>query len=140
HLGQMLALAYHDHLWLLVLAPPSHSCHGFGPCRPGGTLQLSTRCSPALLLSRSLAVRVGSVWIWFACPSARDPDDICATSIITINRTADAPSAKTTSAPLSSSSLVTAADFNPLEFERTMRTALGATVHAKNCPMRVRGA
>jgi hypothetical protein len=42
-----------------------------------------------LLLSRSLAVRVGSVWIWFACPSARDPDDICATSIIAINRTGD---------------------------------------------------
>jgi hypothetical protein len=42
-----------------------------------------------LLLSRSLAVRVGSVWIWFACPSARDPDDIGATSIIAINPTGD---------------------------------------------------
>jgi hypothetical protein len=88
-LRQVLALAFHAHLWLLVLAPSGHSSGlGFGPRRAGGTLQLSTRCSSLdLPPSRSLAVRVGSAWIWFACPSARDPDNICATSIIAISRT-----------------------------------------------------
>src|SRR5215468_7005537 len=59
------------HLWLLVLAPSSHSSgRGFGPRRSGGTLQLSTRCSSlALPPSRSLAVRVG--WAWLASLSAR---------------------------------------------------------------------
>jgi hypothetical protein len=49
-----------------VLAPSPHwSGRGFGPRRSSGTLQLSTRCSSlALPPSRSLAVRVG--WIWLA--------------------------------------------------------------------------
>jgi hypothetical protein len=60
-LGQVLALAFHGHLWLLVLAPSPHSSgRGLGPRRSSGTLQLSTRCSSlALRPSRSFAVRVG---------------------------------------------------------------------------------
>src|SRR6516165_6423902 len=69
-MGQVLALAFHAHLWLLVLAPSPHSSgRGFGPRRSSGTLQLSTRCSSlALTPSRSLAVRVG--WSWLPTSSA----------------------------------------------------------------------
>jgi hypothetical protein len=54
-----------------VLEPSPHwSGRGFGPRNSSGTLQLSTRCwSLALPPSRSLAVRVG--WIWLASPLAR---------------------------------------------------------------------
>jgi hypothetical protein len=60
-LDQVLPLAFHGHLWLLVLAPSSHSSgRGLGPRRSSGTLQLSTRCSSlALRPSRSFAVLVG---------------------------------------------------------------------------------
>jgi hypothetical protein len=70
HLGQVLALAFHGHLWFLVLAlsplrPAAVWDRGgrVGPCncRP------ATRCSP-LTPSRSLAVRVG--WWWLPTPSA----------------------------------------------------------------------
>jgi hypothetical protein len=96
------------------LRPSPHSSgRGFGPRRAGGTLQLSTRCSSlALPPSRSLAVRVGSAWIWFAWPPRAMP----ATSELRVSSPSVepelAPSLKTTSAAPSSSSRVTAADFN----------------------------
>ena len=56
----MLALAFHGHLLLLVLAPSPHSSgRGFGPRRSSGTLQLSTRCSVARLDAESLLGSAG---------------------------------------------------------------------------------
>jgi hypothetical protein len=77
-----------------VLTPSLHSSgRGFGPRSAGGTLQLSMRCSSlALPPSRSLAVRVGSAAIPFACPSAwarpcAAQSAICAASATVISRT-----------------------------------------------------
>src|SRR6516162_64149 len=59
-MGQVLALAFHGHLLLLVLAPSPHSSgRGFGPRRSSGTLQLSTRCSVARLDAESLLGSAG---------------------------------------------------------------------------------
>jgi hypothetical protein len=58
HSGQVLALAFHGHLWVLVLAPSPHlpGC-GLGPRRSSRALQFSARCS-------SLAV---TRWLSRAC-------------------------------------------------------------------------
>jgi hypothetical protein len=56
-LGQVLALTFHGHLFLLVLAPSSHSSGRAGRMAP---CNWSTRCSSlALRPSRSFAVLVG---------------------------------------------------------------------------------
>src|SRR5262245_19882089 len=78
---------YCSQCFAFMLAPSPHlSGRGFGPRRSGGTLQLSTRCSSlALPPSRSLAVRIG--WMWLASPFARSvtPGAASATSRMSVD-------------------------------------------------------